>query len=158
LGRLKFASSRFVTHLDTQNYRGLAALRRTCGIPIAAGENVHTLMDFARLMKAGAVNFVEPGPAKAGGVSELCEVYSIAAVHNVAVVPHSFYDGPGLLAAIHTTVGLGTAETMIEWRVFDLEAQLYAGSDVADPTNFSTVMPNHSRPDRLPGGRERNSL
>lgn len=111
-----------------ENYHGLAALRRTCGIPIAAGENVHTLMDFARLMKAGAVDFVQPGPAKAGGVSELCEVYSIAAVRNVAVVPHSFYDGPGLLAAIHTTVALGTAETMIEWRVFDLEAQLYTGA------------------------------
>jgi len=29
-----------------ENYDGLAELRKTCGIPIAAGENVPTLMDF----------------------------------------------------------------------------------------------------------------
>jgi len=31
---------------------------------------------------------------------------------------HSFYDGPGLLAAIHATAALGTADSMIEWRHF----------------------------------------
>jgi hypothetical protein len=35
---------------------------------------------------------------------------------------HSFYDGPGLLPAIHTAAALGAGETMIEWRAFDLEA------------------------------------
>ena len=52
-----------------ENYDGLAQLRRTCGIPIAAGENVSTLMDFERLMAAGAVDFVQPSPAKMGVVS-----------------------------------------------------------------------------------------
>lgn len=40
-------------------------------------------------------------------------------------MPHVFYDGPGLLAALHVAAALGTADTMIEWRYFDLEAQLY---------------------------------
>ncbi|MBV8456129.1 MAG: mandelate racemase/muconate lactonizing enzyme family protein, partial [Acetobacteraceae bacterium] len=35
-----------------ENYDGLAQLRRMCRIPIAAGENVSTLMDFERLMAA----------------------------------------------------------------------------------------------------------
>jgi hypothetical protein len=35
-----------------------------------------------------------------GGISELCKIFPIAAVRNVAVMPHTFYDGPGLLAAI----------------------------------------------------------
>jgi len=111
-----------------ENYQGLARLRRTCGIPIAAGENVPTLMDFDRLMAAGAVDFVQPSPAKMGGVTELCKVFPVAAVRNVAVMPHTFYDGPGLLAAIHATAALGTAEAMIEWRYFDLEAQIYQGA------------------------------
>jgi L-alanine-DL-glutamate epimerase-like enolase superfamily enzyme len=38
-----------------ENYDGLAQLRKTCCIPIAAGENVSTLMDFERLMATGAV-------------------------------------------------------------------------------------------------------
>ena len=83
-----------------ENYEGLAALRSTEGIPIAAGENVATLMDFDRQLRAGSVDFVQPSPAKMGGVTELCKVLQIAAVHNVIVMPHSFYHGPALLAAI----------------------------------------------------------
>jgi L-alanine-DL-glutamate epimerase-like enolase superfamily enzyme len=111
-----------------ENYAGLAELRRSCGIPIAAGENVSTLMEFERLLAAGAVDFVQPSPAKMGGISELRKVFSLAAVHNVVVMPHTFYDGPGLLAAIQATAALGTADSMIEWRCFDLEAQLYGGA------------------------------
>ncbi len=108
-----------------ENYDGLGQLRKTCGIAIAAGENVSTLMDFERLMAAGAVDFVQPSPAKMGGISELCKVFPIAAVRNVTVMTHTFYDGPGLLAAIHVMAALGTADAFIEWRCFDLEAQLY---------------------------------
>jgi L-alanine-DL-glutamate epimerase-like enolase superfamily enzyme len=110
-----------------ENYDGLAQLRRTSGIPVASGENVPTLMDYERLMAAGAVDFVQPSPAKMGGISELSKVFPIAAVRNVTVMPHTFYDGPGLLAAIHATTALGTVDAMIEWRFFDLEAQLYGG-------------------------------
>jgi L-alanine-DL-glutamate epimerase-like enolase superfamily enzyme len=111
-----------------ENYDGLAQLRKTCGIPIAAGENVPALMDFGRLIAAQAVDFVQPSPAKMGGISELRKIFLVGAVRNVAVMPHSFYDGPGLLAAIHVTAALGTSDAMIEWRCFDLEAQLYGGA------------------------------
>lgn len=122
-----------------ENYDGLAELRRTSGIPIAAGENVSTLMDFERLMKAEAVDFVQPSPGKMGGISELCKVFSIAAVHNVTVMLHSFYDGPGLLAAIHATGALGTVDSMIEWRRFDLEAQIYG--DALTPVDGRIQVP-----------------
>jgi L-alanine-DL-glutamate epimerase-like enolase superfamily enzyme len=108
--------------------RCLAELRRTSGIPIAAGENVSTLMDFERLLAAEAVDFVQPSPAKMGGISELRKIFPLAAVHNIPVMPHSFYDGPGLLAAIHATAALGTADSMIEWRWFDVEAPIYGGA------------------------------
>ena len=111
-----------------ENYDGLAQLRKVCGIPIAAGENSSTLMDFERLLAAEAVDFVQPSVAKMGGISELCKIFPTAAVRNITVMPHCFYDGPGLLAAIHVTAALGTADAMIEWRFFDLEAQLYSGA------------------------------
>ena len=111
-----------------ENYDGLARLRRTCGIPIAAGENSSTLMDFGRLLAAGAVDYVQPSVAKMGGITELGKVFPIAGIRNVTVMPHCFYDGPGLLAAVHTTAALGTTDAMIEWRYFDLEAQIYGGA------------------------------
>src|SRR5215469_15926415 len=122
-----------------ENYDGLAQLRRSCVIPIAAGENSSTLMDFERLLAAEAVDFVQPSVAKMGGISELCKVFPIAAVRNTTVMPHCFYDGPGLLAAIHTTAALGTADAMIEWRYFDLEAQIYGGGLV--PVNGQVSVP-----------------
>jgi L-alanine-DL-glutamate epimerase-like enolase superfamily enzyme len=111
-----------------ENFDGLAEFRRMTGIPVAAGENVYTLMDFERLLAAKAVDFVQPSPAKMGGISELRKIFTLAAVHNIPVMPHSFYDGPGLLAAIHATAALGTTDSMIEWRWFDLEAPIYGGA------------------------------
>jgi len=58
----------------------------------------------------------------------LYKVFRIAEIRNVTVMPHCFYDGPGLLAAIPTTAALGTPAAMIEWCYFDLEAQLYGGA------------------------------
>ncbi len=115
-----------------ENYDGLAQLRRTEGIPIAAGENASTLMEFDRLMRAGAVDFVQPSPAKMGGVTELCKVFSSAALHDVTVMPHSFYNGPGLLAAIHVTAALGAVDSMIEWRYFAPDARTYGDALVAN--------------------------
>ena len=122
-----------------ENYAGLARVRRTDGIPIAAGENIWTIMDFDRLLSAGAVDFVQPSPAKMGGVTELCKVFPIAAVHNVPVVPHSFYDGPGVLAAMQVTAALGTVDAMIEWRYLDLEAHIYG--DALTPQHGRVKVP-----------------
>ena len=69
-------------------------VRRDDGIPLAAGENMKTVMEFDRLLAARAVDSVQPSPAKMGAVTELCKVLPIAAVHRVPVIPHSFYDGP----------------------------------------------------------------
>jgi L-alanine-DL-glutamate epimerase-like enolase superfamily enzyme len=89
--------------------------RRTSGIPIAAGENIYSLMDFEHM----------PTTRKMGCISELRKVFPLASVHNIPVMPHSFYDGPGLLAAVHATAALGTPDPMIEWRWFDLEATIF---------------------------------
>jgi L-alanine-DL-glutamate epimerase-like enolase superfamily enzyme len=111
-----------------EDYAGLARLRASCGIPVAAGENVGTLLDFGRLMAAGAVDFVQPSPAKMGGVTELCKVFQLAASRGVTVMPHTFYHGPGLLAAVQVAAALGSADSVIEWRHSDLAAQVYGAA------------------------------
>lgn len=114
-----------------ENFEGLAELRRVTGLPVATGENVSTLIEFERVLATGAVDFIQPSPAKMGGISELRKIFPLAAVRNIPVMTHSFYDGPGLLAAIHTTAALGTADSMIEWRLFELEASLYGDALIA---------------------------
>ena len=109
-----------------EDYDGLARLRAAGGIPLAAGENAATLLEFGRLMDV--VDFVQPSPAKMGGVTELCKVFQVAAARGVTVMPHTFYHGPGLLAAVQVTAALGTPDSMIEWRHSALEADPYGGA------------------------------
>jgi len=111
-----------------ENFEGLAALRSVSTIPIAAGENASSLIEFQHMLACGAVDFVQPSPAKMGGITALRKVMALADAHNVAVMVHTFYDGPGLLASIHATAALGDDGSMIEWRYFDMEADLYGGA------------------------------
>jgi L-alanine-DL-glutamate epimerase-like enolase superfamily enzyme len=112
-------------------------LRREGGIPIAAGENASTLAEFQQMLSAGAVDFVQPSPAKMGGISELQKVFALAAAGATVVMVHSFYDGPGLLASVHASAALGSKDSLVEWRYFDLEAQLYG--DAMLPNGMITV-------------------
>ena len=73
-----------------------------------------------------------------GGISELRKVFALAAANNVTVMPHSFYDGPGLLAALHVNAAFGVG-SLVEWRFFDLEARLYGNEGV--PKNGSIAVP-----------------
>ena len=90
------------------------------------------------MFEARAVDFVQPSPIKMGGVSELRKVFMLAGAHNVTVMPHSFYDGPGLLAAVHVNAALGQG-SLVEWRFFDLEARLYG--DAVVPKDGSIAVP-----------------
>jgi L-alanine-DL-glutamate epimerase-like enolase superfamily enzyme len=114
-------------------------VRARGGIAVAAGENAATLLQFQRLLDAKAVDYLQPSPIKMGGISELRKVFALAAAHKVTVVPHSFYDGPGLLAALHVGAVLGQG-SLIEWRFFDLEARLYGDAGV--PRDGSIGVPH----------------
>jgi len=122
-----------------ENYSGLARVKQDGRIPVAAGENASSLMDFQHLFEASAVDFVQPSPAKMGGLTELRKVYALANAHNATVMVHSFYDGPGLLASVHASAALGGPGALVEWRYFDLEAPLYG--EAIMPKNGAIAVP-----------------
>ena len=121
-----------------EDYAALAQVRATGGIAVAAGENAATLHQFRHMFEARAVDFVQPSPTKMGGISELRKVFALAAAHNVTVMPHTFYDGPGLLAGVHANAALGQ-DSLVEWRYFDLEARLYG--DALLPKDGAITVP-----------------
>jgi L-alanine-DL-glutamate epimerase-like enolase superfamily enzyme len=69
----------------------------------------------------------------------LRKVFALAAAHNTTVMVHSFYDSPGLLAALHATTALGGNDSLIEWRHLELEAQLHG--PVIPPRNGCIAVP-----------------
>lgn len=104
-----------------EDFEGLAAVRRGAGMPVAAGENTMTAHHFGQMLAAGAVDFVQPSVTKVGGVSEFMKVAELAQRHAAAVMPHSPYFGPGLLATLHMAATFED-ETLIEYSYADLGA------------------------------------
>ncbi len=102
----------------------IALVRAGAQLPIAAGENCGTLEDFRRLFQAGAIDVAQPSVTKIGGITGLRAVQALAAAHKVAVVPHSPYFGPGLLATLHVLAAM-EAEQPLEVYFADLDRPPY---------------------------------
>jgi L-alanine-DL-glutamate epimerase-like enolase superfamily enzyme len=80
---------------------GHVRILREGALPIAAGENLHTLYEFKRLIDAGGVSFPEPDLSNCGGVTVWMKVAHVAEAHNLPVTSHGVHDlHVHLLAAV----------------------------------------------------------
>ncbi|WAH60746.1 mandelate racemase/muconate lactonizing enzyme family protein [Pseudomonas silvicola] len=83
-----------------EDFAALNSLRNP-QVPIAAGENWCTEQQFRQAMQAGAVDYIQPSVSKVGGISEFRHIMHTAERHQIGVLPHSPYFGPGFLATLH---------------------------------------------------------
>jgi D-galactarolactone cycloisomerase len=67
---------------------GYAELRQKLSIPIAGGENEHTLYGFREFLAAGAVDIAQPDVGSCGGISAARHIAALAQAHGVQVNPH----------------------------------------------------------------------
>jgi L-alanine-DL-glutamate epimerase-like enolase superfamily enzyme len=71
------------------------------GVPIATGENLHTVYEFEDMIARGGIAFPEPDAATLGGVTPWMKVASLAADRNLPVTSHGIHDiHVHLLAAV----------------------------------------------------------
>jgi D-galactarolactone cycloisomerase len=92
--------------LFAEDIEGHALLRERGGTPIAVGENLHMCFGFENFIARGAVDFIQPDVARAGGVSEIKKITAMAAKHNVPVSFHTWGDGVALAASVHLAAAL----------------------------------------------------
>ena len=71
----------------------MAEVARGCRIPIAAGERLTTVHEFARLLEARAVSIVQCNLARAGGLLQGKKIAAIAEAFSAQIAPHC-YNGP----------------------------------------------------------------
>src|SRR5438045_948777 len=71
---------------------GHVRIVREGGVPIAAGENLHTLAEFRQLIAAGGVTFPEPDVTSCGGVTTFMKVCHLAEAFNLPVTSHGAHD------------------------------------------------------------------
>lgn len=113
-----------------EDFARLAPLRHN-GLPIAAGENWCSALQFQQAIAAMAVDYLQPSVSKVGGVTEFLEIIELSRAAKLGVLPHSPYFGPGFLATLH----LATAHRdvmQIEWLYVEPAAQLITLDSIRD--------------------------
>ena len=76
----------------------LSRFAAQCPIAVAAGERLHSIHDFSRLIAAGNVSVLQPDIIHAGGLIEIQKIAGLAEAHNLPVAPHN-PNGPVATAA-----------------------------------------------------------
>ena len=71
---------------------GHARIVREGGLPIATGENLHTLYEFKQMIEAGGVTFPEPDATNCGGVTIFMKVAHLAEAYNLPLTSHGAHD------------------------------------------------------------------
>jgi L-alanine-DL-glutamate epimerase-like enolase superfamily enzyme len=61
-------------------------------LPVAAGENLHSVAEFQRYIRAGAVTFPEPDVSNVGGITAWLKVAHLAEAHHLPVTSHGVHD------------------------------------------------------------------
>jgi galactonate dehydratase len=87
-----------------ENLDLLAEVKRATACPIAAGERLYTLADFARLASLRAADIVQPDLAHCGGILMGKKIAALAAVQDLRVAPHCSIGPVALAAALHFDV------------------------------------------------------
>jgi L-alanine-DL-glutamate epimerase-like enolase superfamily enzyme len=74
--------------LKPDDFPGYAHLRQKSPVPLAAGENLHTLAEFRQLITFGGVDFPEPDLTTCGGITPFMKVARLAEAHNLPLISH----------------------------------------------------------------------
>jgi D-galactarolactone cycloisomerase len=92
--------------LFVEDVEGHAALRERGKVPIAVGENLHTCAAFRDFVVSGAVDFLQPDVARAGGITEIRKISALAEKHRVPISFHTWGDAVALAASVHLSAAL----------------------------------------------------
>ena len=71
------------------NFDAMAQVAGKITIPIATGERLHTIDEFAMLLARGAVQYVRPDVCMAGGLTHCKKIAALAEAYHAGVVPHN---------------------------------------------------------------------
>jgi L-alanine-DL-glutamate epimerase-like enolase superfamily enzyme len=119
------------------DFSALARLRRSCGIKMAAGENLGTLKEMERMLEAEAVDFVQPDVTKFGGIGDMMKGAALAARFGTTFEPHSPIHGPGLVATLHLLAAMDK-RSMCEFYFCDIEGSPM-GDSIAVKNGFMHI-------------------
>ena len=93
--------------LDRADHTGMQALREKANVRIAGGEMARELHDLRDLVVESCLDVLQPDAALTGGPVGLMAIAALAHQHDIALTPHTWGDGIGLMAnaQLHAATG-----------------------------------------------------
>lgn len=107
---------------------GHATLRSRIDVPVALGENLHTVYRFREAIEGGAADIVQPNAIRVGGITPFLDIADSADAAGVALYPHLL---PELSAQLAVTLRRPTLVEDVEDAGFDQLGLLAEPSPIA---------------------------
>jgi L-alanine-DL-glutamate epimerase-like enolase superfamily enzyme len=119
---------------DVEGHRRIV---RDGGLPIATGENLHTVYEFKQMIASGAVTFPEADVTNCGGVTAFIKIAHMAEAFNLPITSHGAHDITiQLLAAVPN-------RSYLEVHGFGLERFLTHSLELQDGFATAPERPGH---------------
>ncbi|CAM3729119.1 MULTISPECIES: mandelate racemase/muconate lactonizing enzyme family protein [Paenibacillus] len=74
------------------DYDGYRRIGAEGGLPIAAGENFHTVYEFVNMITRGKIDFPQPDASNIGGVTGWLKIANLAYAYNLPVCTHGMQE------------------------------------------------------------------
>ena len=119
------------------DYKGMARIATEGGLPIAAGENLHTVYEFRHTIEDAKIAFPEPDVSNIGGVTNWMRVANLAYAHNLPVTSHGVHE-----LHLHLLAAIPNA-SFLEVHSFGLERFISNPPELKDGSMRAPDEPGH---------------
>jgi galactonate dehydratase len=79
----------FEEPIPPDNKEGLADVRRSVPVAIAAGERLYNRYDYREFFRLGCADFIQPDVSHAGGILEVRKIAAMAEAYHIPFCPHN---------------------------------------------------------------------